>query len=354
MTPEELAAWSQDSDMRESLQEWGYLTGEIRRGLDTALPDRRVFVLYALTAAGHSDDLTDEELEEVEANRESITQALENSPALQHVATCIAEDRAEFMACCEEEQTATIYRISPLRRVAAIPMIWRIAAVIVVAVGLAVIAQNLLRDDRNTIAVASGESEQVMLPDGSTVRMIGASELRYDSNSFEREVFFQGNAFFEVEPGGEEFVVFTDGALTTVHGTRFGLMATYGKTELILEHGSVSLASEQFPDQAVLLTPGERSSVVSGMLPEPPQQVNLNRALVWTGYLFFDATPMSEVATILEERFGVAVTVAENLEAEGVSGAFAPEDTPEYILSVLAPTLGATLEGDETAGFTVR
>ena len=137
-------------------------------------------------------------------------------------------------------------------------------------------------------------------------------------------------------------------------GTRFGIKSADGVTEVVLERGSVSVAARPAPDQSVALHPGEMTSVVRGSLPSAPMPVDLVYALDWTGYFFFNATAMSEVAQVLASRFGIVVTLDEALKQEQVSGSFAPGDAPEQILSVLASTLGATVEGSVRTGFTLR
>jgi len=352
LTPDQRSALDRDPALREAMQQWEAVRSGLSGRLEEALPDRRLFVLHALANAGHTADLTEEELAEVQASRDAVAQAVKRYPALEHVSRRIAEDHAEFMACWDEaEVPARIYRLTPLRHV---PTVWRIAATVLILVGLATIYARLQQDDLQMIAVGIGDTQQVVLPDGSTVRLIGGSEIHYDMDNFGREVDFQGNAFFDIVRAEEDFVITTEGAITTVHGTRFGIKAADARTEVVLEHGSVSLAAEKFPDRPVFLSPGERSAVEAGMLPDAPEPVNLTTELDWTGYLFLNATPMAEVVRILSERYDLEIVVDESLQSEQVSGLFKPDDTPDYILSVLVTVLDATLEGDQATGFTIR
>ncbi len=321
------------------------IRGQIRSGLAAALPDRRLFVLHALASAGYADELSDMELAEVERSAEAIKSATASFSALEGVAAGIVKDREAFITCWE--RSARVYRLFPSG-------VWRIAATVVVLIGLGVLYALFTGGDQRVVAVSDGASQLATLPDGSTVLMVGDTEMRYDAENFARHITLDGSAFIEVTRSDAPFTAVTQDAVVTVTGTRFGIKSADGVTEVVLERGSVSVAARPAPDQSVALHPGEMTSVVRGSLPSAPMPVDLVYALDWTGYFFFNATAMSEVAQVLASRFGIVVTLDEALKQEQVSGSFAPGDAPEQILSVLASTLGATVEGSVRTGFTLR
>ena len=339
------AALEQDPSLGTALRHWLAVRAHLKDGLDSAMPDRRLFALHVLARSGYGDALSEEERAEVSASAGMMERAVEACPALDDVAGRIEEDTAVFMECWEQ----------PVRVVRFAPRVWRMAAGIALLVGFAAVF-GLLRgqEDVLTFAAADGETELVVLPDGSTAHLVGEARVSYDAEDFDRQVSFSGNALFDVAHDEDPFTIDTPGAVTTVLGTRFGIRAISGDTEVTLERGRVSLAAANAPDAPVMLAPGQMSRVEAGDLPSEPVAVDLVQALDWTGYLFFDATPMEEVVRILEARFGVDIAVTEALRLEEVTGSFEPSDTPGDILTVLSQVLGASVEGSEAAGFTIR
>ena len=346
LTPVQRAALTKDPALCASVQRWLAFRATLRAHLDEALPERRIFVLHALMEAGHADELTEAERTEVAASQGIMTRALEQYPALRDAADRIAEDRAVFMACWE--QPVRIRRLTPTA--------WRIAAAVALIIGFGtVFALFFATNNAETpIAVRDGGLERVQLPDGSIVHLIEEGMLLYDAKDFARHVSVRGNAFFDIVHADAPFTVASPGAVITVLGTRFGIQSDDNSTMVVLESGRVSLAAEHALDQPVLLSPKEMSRVVRGNLPDAPAAVDLAQALHWTGYLFFDATPMFQVSRVLQDRFEVAIAVSEALKDEQVSGTFEPGDDIAYILTTLATTLDAVVERDESAGFIVR
>src|SRR5690606_31785947 len=76
-----------------------------------------------------------------------------------------------------------------------------------------------------TVEVASGEVRHLTLADGSRVKLMGGSRLTFSDPEkeavFNRQVRLRGDAYFEVQPGAQRFIVHTDEADVTVTGTQF-------------------------------------------------------------------------------------------------------------------------------------
>ena len=344
LTPAQRAAVERDPSLRTALRHWLKVRQELRDRLEAALPDRRTFVLYVLHQAGRLEELSEAERQEVMACLDAMEQAKKAYPALNDIAGRIEEDRAAFMQHWEQ----------PVRILRFTPKVWRMAAAIILLIGFAAVFGMLRGGDQRTIVAHGGQVDQAELPDGSTVLLVDEAELRYNTDNFARHVSFSGNAFFDVVHSENPFTVATRGALITVLGTRFGVRASVEKTEVVLERGRVALASEDMPEDPVILVPGQMSSVSQGGQPRAPVAVNLTHALEWTGYLFFEATPVKEVVRVLEDRYKVEIVVHEGLLREQISGSFEPSDSVARILSVLATALDAVLEGNEMVGFTIR
>jgi transmembrane sensor len=136
-----------------------------------------------------------------------------------------------------------------------------------------------------TMTTTYGSRSQVVLPDGSVVKLNAGSKLEYhyDKISQTRKVDFSGEAFFEVAKSKKPFVIDTpDGLKVKVMGTKFNLSAypedriaqtslVEGKVELS-QNGSLNLilmpgqiASKDKSSNEIKYTKGEISHITSWM-----------------------------------------------------------------------------------------
>ena len=362
------AVLEEDSALAESFAQWQQVRAALRRSLHTHVPERRLFVLYALDASGRADVLSHDERRELEAARPALDAAVQAHPALTDV---VGEVEA---ACADFEEAWTVHfkqehrpvrrtaperparRLAPVRR--AVRWSWRIAATVAVVAFVAVLTLVLQRDrSLTTVTVAQGETQLIELADGSTVRLLGGSSLTYadpeQATAFNRRVTLAGRAFFDIAPDQQGFTVETPTALATVLGTSFGIQADDAAMEVVLATGSLSVASKAAPEGLVVLQPGQMSRVARNALPSTPTPVDLSEALEWTGLFLFRSTPLSDAVARLSRRYGVDIAVSPDLEAEGVSGTFAREQSLQQILDALATTLNAAVQGNDADGYTM-
>ena len=197
-----------------------------------------------------------------------------------------------------------------------------------------------------------GQRSQLTLSDGSMVTLNSSSRLRFP-NRFKgevREVYLQGEAFFEVKSESRPFVVLTDQAKTTVLGTKFIVCSREETTRVLVASGRVRVESDS-PEENVILNPGEMSEVSAHADPSPPQSVDVDEALGWiSGRIHFERTPLAEVLTELERHFGVEVRWAAG-DVAGLTLTATFSDAPvETVLSSICLTFGLNFH---TAGDTL-
>lgn len=98
------------------------------------------------------------------------------------------------------------------------------------------------------VKVPYGEVAQVVLQDGTSIKLNAESTLSYAKNFslFSREVSLDGEGYFEVAPeGGRPFTIDLDGVVVKVTGTSFNLKAYSGGDVVVwLDEGSVELIDE--------------------------------------------------------------------------------------------------------------
>ncbi|MFD1144323.1 FecR family protein [Larkinella insperata] len=115
-----------------------------------------------------------------------------------------------------------------------------------------------------TIRTPYGVAKTVKLPDGTMVKLIGNSQLRFArvwSEEVPRAVWLEGEAFFTVaeRPGSGEdskFRVHTNTLTVEVQGTRFNVSQGKKGTRVMLSSGKIKLMLNDDP-QVIEMKPGE-------------------------------------------------------------------------------------------------
>lgn len=274
-------------------------------------------------------------------------------------------------------------------------MYWWVAASIVAFFSLGyMLNQMLLLKDHKPVMVREAAYNEVTAPIGSRVSLVllsdgtqvwlnAGSKLRYPAlfNEGERQVYLEGEAFFDVSKGRELFVVKTSDLEIKVYGTRFNVKS-YPEEDLIqttLVEGSLSVeplkgrnsretvmiepnqqvtffkSDRSIPsarkDQAQTNEPDEQAyetiDVKSGEIlvtPEiDPQPITSWKDEEWV----FSREPLDQLATKLERRFNVDISFEdEALKNYVFTGSFRDE-TFEQILDILELGAPVTCEIDK-------
>lgn len=180
---------------------------------------------------------------------------------------------------------------------------------------LAVVAP-IQQDASWLYTVNPGVKGDVLLPDGSRVRLNSASSLRCPERfaAESRVVELSGEGFFEVvgNPDWPLFVKTTKGVTVKVTGTKFNVSA-YEDDEalkLTLVEGNVTLIHDA-SDRHFDVRPNEEMVFYTGRKVQPLKKaVDVQPAIVWKdGILLFENARMDGVVKKLERWYGVSITV---------------------------------------------
>ncbi len=230
---------------------------------------------------------------------------------------------------------------------------WMAAAGILLATGLGYLLVNRQHDDCNTARVAmetrissSKEVVSIELSDGTQVWLNKNSKIEYPKvfDGDERQVYLQGEAFFEVVPNPEKpFIVKSDRISTRVLGTSFDVRAYKGD-----ETASVSVATGKVEVSKEI----EKGSPIRITQLTPQQELVINTEKdetyidivstfdigAWRkDQLVFRNNTYSEVITRLEEHYGVNITLTdENLNDCRVMANFNEGATLKDVLKLLS------------------
>ena len=231
----------------------------------------------------------------------------------------------------------------------------RIASILLISMGFGIFAHMLTKPDpieevaqpekyvmfRNPPGVKSS----ITLGDGTRVMLNAGSNLSYEENKFKevREVFLEGEAFFEVVPDPERpFTVNAGGVHATALGTTFNIMAyKEEKQQISLHTGKVSIEVPNTEIEKIFLSPREAIRISPDRRVVSKAKFDEETILAWTKKtIVFEDTSLAEAIRTLENWYGVKFNF-QNRPKPGMhlSGRFHNE-TLENVMEGLRYTAG--------------
>jgi transmembrane sensor len=168
-----------------------------------------------------------------------------------------------------------------------------------------------------TIAMTTtyGSRSEVLLPDGSKVKLNAGSNLEYhfDKVTQTRKVDFSGEAFFEVAKSKKPFVIETaEGLKVKVLGTKFNL-STYPEdrtAQTSLFEGKVELSQNGSP--SLILKPGQMAALDKRSNEINYTEGEISQTTSWMeNKLFMENMSLQDVCTKLERWYDVQITFSD-------------------------------------------
>jgi len=213
-------------------------------------------------------------------------------------------------------------------------LVWRIAAVLVIAVGGALYWRSRAASTNSANATmvervaALGQRTTFTLDDGTRITLNGGSRLRYPAAGarLDRDVYLDGEGLFEVRHDPRRtFRVHAGRGTVEDLGTRFTVRAYSERPEVdvVVTEGSVALRRDSSSAPALRLNAGEGATLgESGEIRRMDAAV-FDRYVGWTtGSLVFDNIPLRDAASELERWYGVHIVVDSSLAAHPVAARF--------------------------------
>ena len=191
----------------------------------------------------------------------------------------------------------------------------RIAAMIIIAVGLGWVVVRMAAGDRVVITSSADQKNiEVNLPDGSRVYLNRNSRLTYSESPGRnhRRVSLKGEAFFDItRDPSRPFIIDAGKAKVRVLGTSFNVITDNGnnEVEVYVSTGKVMLTSSD-GSRSLTLEPG-----YVGKLSDEAAVHELNtnaNYLSWnTGMLTYDGERLESVFAGLKKTYNIDITVAD-------------------------------------------
>ncbi|MDN5202179.1 FecR domain-containing protein [Fulvivirgaceae bacterium BMA10] len=196
------------------------------------------------------------------------------------------------------------------------------SVVLAVAIGTLFFPQWFDNDTKERIPVEAvyiqkqtgkGEKLNISLPDGSFIKLNSSTRLSIPSNyhsNDEREVYLEGEAFFEIAKFEKKpFKVITGEVTTTVLGTSFNVKAPSNdkKVSVALVEGKVKVANA---NGEIILDTNEMTTVQSSTDNLSKSSFDVEEVTGWrNNLLIFNEVPFYEIIEKLEQWYGVEIEI---------------------------------------------
>ncbi len=203
----------------------------------------------------------------------------------------------------------------------------------------------------NEVVVPYGRKSQLTLSDGTRVWLNAGSRMAFPAEFHEkrREVFINGEAYFEVKSSTERpFFVHSGEVTVKVLGTRFNISAypSDEAIETVLLEGKISItdnAAGAFSKRETILDPNQMATFekVDRQFSVDPI-VDAGSYIAWTsGWFSFSQEMLSDVLKKLERYYNVEFVCESEILSTGlISGKLDLKDSLEQVMMVLGDVAG--------------
>lgn len=161
----------------------------------------------------------------------------------------------------------------------------------------------------NKLEVPRGGECMIKLDDGTKVWVNAETKLKYPVTFVgdRREVFLEGEAFFEVVKDGKPFIVKTSFGDVRVLGTSFGINAYTDEPESYTTLVKGKVCVEKEGEESIVILPGEQvvSSKDGKMI---KQEVDVEEFVGWKdGIYVFKEKSLSDIMKTLERWYNISI-----------------------------------------------
>lgn len=197
------------------------------------------------------------------------------------------------------------------------------------------------------------ENQFIQLDDGSKIMLSPGSKLDYPA-SFEgvkkREVYLEGQAFFDIrKDAARPFVVHTGKLETLVLGTAFNVNAFESDDNITVTVTRGRVQVSNGGKVLGIITPDEQLVYDKHKARVVQNAVDPNIYIHWKDEdVFFDNLPVTAAAKFLEEKFNVQISIIdETIGAKYFTATFTSKQTLDQALKSICEFNGAVYEYDK-------
>lgn len=224
---------------------------------------------------------------------------------------------------------------------------YRIAAAIVILLGVTWIYTNQLKSPEMIQVASLGELKEITLPDNSKVYLNANSTLAYpeDFRGGTRDIKLEGEAFFEItKDKAHPFIIHTENAYTKVLGTSFNVLARKNSREIVVsvKTGKVEVGLNE--NNNVKLEPGFTAKVNLQSNSIEKIETPSENYLSWkTKEMNFEDVTIAELISFMNSYFDINITANNAILDCHFTGKFSQPSLTD-ILNVLELSNGIRYE----------
>jgi ferric-dicitrate binding protein FerR (iron transport regulator) len=235
-----------------------------------------------------------------------------------------------------------------------LPQMMRVAAAVILLVGLTIISYLVLTPDSSSVRLAASTTDNqefgIVLPDGSEVDLNAHSKFEYRlEESGIRSVKLTGEAWFSVSSDPvNPFIVEAGSGVIKVTGTSFSVRTNHDKDriEVYVASGSVQFHMARHDDKVLSLDSGTMGVLEQNRL-EEEKTIDMNYLSWKTRKLAFRQTRLGEVAGVLNRTYGKNIRFDnEMLEDCLFTGTF-DQQPVDSVLKVIQIAFNLDMEQDK-------
>lgn len=226
--------------------------------------------------------------------------------------------------------------------------VWRVAASVVIFLGIGLLAYQLInpKPPKSIEVIAQKETRADTLPDGSGVFLNKRTELAYtyDRQKKNHLVKIKGEAYFSIQHDDDKtFIIDAAGVYIRDIGTSFNVKAYPGDNtvEVVVEEGKVMFYTDT--DSGVYLSANGKGIYNKTTKIFSVEQPEENVLAYKTKFFSFSDTDLRSVIAALNNVYDKKIVLSENLNNCHLTVSFNNEDINE-IAAIIAETLGLTVE----------
>lgn len=227
-----------------------------------------------------------------------------------------------------------------------------------IQVATLVMDQDLQRTNR------TGTDREVLLVDGSKVILQPGASIRHAAffQKDKREVFLDGNAFFEIaKDAGRPFYVYTKDLVVHVLGTSFNVTTNKenGDITVLVRSGKVAVSKTTSPAKQQLILESNQQVLYKEQThdlirnsPEEMAKILPYKPSVTAPIPFdFEEAPVIEIFQTLENAYGIPLHYNKQTFASCMVTTSLTEETFEEKLKIICEAIGATYKIEGNAVF---
>jgi transmembrane sensor len=200
--------------------------------------------------------------------------------------------------------------------------------------------------DKNVYVTGAGERSDLLLADGTRVRLAPGSQVRVatDFGTARRDVYLDGEGYFEVvHDASRPFTVYAGNTSVRDIGTAFSVRgyAADSAVQVIVREGEVAVAG------VGRLRAGDMGRVSNTGEATVQRAVDVEVNLAWTrGKLIYDDAPLGAVLDDLHRWYGADVELSDTSIARLPFTGTLANVTPNEAVAQVAATMGLTVQVD--------